>query len=79
MTHRDFVYWLKGFEELHKVSPNDEEWNEVKKHLQTCFNCEPPVQNKQVDFMFDKDGHMHIQMDPQLLWRNISNIPPASC
>lgn len=43
MTHRDFVYWLKGFEELHDVPPDDNEWKEIKDHLQKCFNCEPIV------------------------------------
>ena len=45
MTHRDFAYWLKGWVELNGENawPNYDQWQEIKKHLNICFNCEATI------------------------------------
>ncbi len=40
MTPRDFTYFLRGFSELVKDRPTEEQWKEIKDHLNICFNVE---------------------------------------
>ncbi|MBZ6396544.1 MULTISPECIES: hypothetical protein [Pantoea] len=37
MTTEQFAYWLQGFCEIHGAPPSAEQWEMIKKHLQTCF------------------------------------------
>ncbi len=37
MTARDFVYWMQGFAELNELSPDDRQWEVIKKHLNLVF------------------------------------------
>lgn len=37
MTHEMFCYWLQGFAEITRNPPTDEQWQQIKEHLQTTF------------------------------------------
>ena len=43
MTTEQFAYWLQGFAELNPDTPNAEQWQAIRDHLQLVFKKETPV------------------------------------
>jgi hypothetical protein len=37
MTPEQFCYWLRGFDEIQGVTPNEEQWEIIKEHLRLVF------------------------------------------
>lgn len=40
MKPLDFCYWLQGYCEINGEPPTKEQWEMIKKHLQSCFTNE---------------------------------------
>lgn len=40
MKPLDFCYWLQGYCEINGKPPTEEQWEMIKKHLQSCFTNE---------------------------------------
>ena len=79
MIYRDFCYWLRGYIEaqphLEDEGLTSEQFIEIKKHLDICFNCEPVK-------VIDKDGYSlnRIYSDcPPEIWKNLQWMPGGSC
>ena len=76
MMYRDFCYWLRGFaENCNEDHLEEDQWREIKKHLDICFNCEPIK-------VIDKDGYSlnRIYSDcPPEIWKNLQWMPGGSC
>ncbi|QJW56160.1 hypothetical protein HL670_03049 [Serratia plymuthica] len=56
MTPEQFVYWLQKFVEVNGESPNDVQWNLIKKHLQMAsikiLNIQQMRKEENVIFFF---------------------------
>ena len=37
MTNEQFCYWLQGFAELNKEPPTNEQWDDIRAHLNSVF------------------------------------------
>lgn len=69
MRHRDFCYWLQGFNEVQKPENGltKEQWEEVKTHLALCFNYE--------------NNYQRVILNDSKPWDDLLRYswPPASC
>jgi hypothetical protein len=79
MRHRDFCYWLKGFYEIQnpKDGLSKEQCEEIKKHLDLCFNFE----SIDPELLVWKSGYyVHKDCD-RPIWNanDLKYYPVASC
>lgn len=42
MTPSDFAYWLQGFAELSDGAPSEEQWTQIRDHLNLVFDKVTP-------------------------------------
>jgi len=42
MTPENFAYWLQGFAEIERSSPDPEQWQIIKDHLNLVFDKKTP-------------------------------------
>ncbi len=48
MSTENFSYWLQGYAEICGKVPTEQQWDLIKRHLDSCFAKDPKIHSQPV-------------------------------